>query len=938
MIKALFFSALFLSFSCGGPASKTKNLDLKTTGRTSVVLLGAQISPEFRKNIVSKGIDVEGNTIIRLSGDASDINELDIPFSESLDYTIDTPLHLEQSEGFSPDKEALYLAKKEFGIPEFWKKYPTADGRGVRVGVIDDGISPHQSGFKITTTGERKFLAKKTQSTLNTYVLTEEENYLIAEVIERVSFDGEVDLNLDGKSDSWKARVSKDGSEICLDLDLSGDFSSTECGGSFSQTNHAFFLPSNKALAIMAEVDIPHKKLKIFQAETGSDSHGEGVASVLAGYRIGNIPGFDGVAPGAKIVDYDLSEKTNNPLESEYTIGTFLLAIDWLASQGVEVANVSYSLFFTSVESQVFMSKALEEIVKKHNMVLSFSAGNNGPGLGSLNRRLIYPSSVLVAGAFVPKDLDERVHGVTGLPDEGRVVYYSSRGPGAGGPGPLLISPLSSLVHSSPDGGMRAFSGTSSAAPALAGAATVLISAIKEQGLKVDAATVVHALRLSGRRLKNEPFISQGYGLPRVEAALSIYKELVVGQKFLTVDIAVNRGSVDGVGAQGIFLRSSVHNETESFRLQLKGVVSPAAPGDATVNLVTPVRIEYGPGVSGAKEHWISSSANRLFVDVSISEVLQEKHEGFSEIRVISQLDNSLLKVIPVTVVRDLPISESPKQILQVASQEGARMHLYASPGTLGYRVRAKLLQGEKAILGLSTYDTHYIRTRQFAFLPEFFVPTPVSGHYQLALIMLGGTKRMAEVEFEVEEMSLKLLTTASSKVAGQALISNPSSFHLWGNLRLTKKQNPLRSFLFSSQETPEIEVTLPKKEYSVHLETTQEYELSYFYSQCHIQERQPDGSYLPIQGSLYSGSGEGDVTIKFRCVPFDRISGERQDHKWRMSIFEKTQTATVPINILFESRKGVNLPDLSEGIYEVSFVPGTNPAAIISLGQISLD
>ena len=50
-----------------------------------------------------------------------------------------------------------------------------------------------------------------------------------------------------------------------------------------------------------------------------------------------------------------------------------------------------------------------------------FSAGN-GPGLGSLNRSGIYPDVSMRVGAFVGKELDEYVHGVTGLPEDGRVI------------------------------------------------------------------------------------------------------------------------------------------------------------------------------------------------------------------------------------------------------------------------------------------------------------------------------------------------------------------------------------------------------------------------------------------------------------------------------------------------------------------------------------
>ena len=123
-----------------------------------------------------------------------------------------------------------------------------------------------------------------------------------------------------------------------------------------------------------------------------------------------------------------------------------------------------YLTAFTSVTKKLFMAKAIDALVSKYNFVISFSAGNNGAALGTMNRALIAPESTMAIGAFASKELSENVHGIPGLPDEGQVVRYSSRGPAIdGGSGPDLIAPLSSAVHQNKGIGVRAFSGTSSA-------------------------------------------------------------------------------------------------------------------------------------------------------------------------------------------------------------------------------------------------------------------------------------------------------------------------------------------------------------------------------------------------------------------------------------------------------------------------------------------
>ena len=937
MIKSLSLLSTLLLISCGGPQQvKTKKLSLPETvsGKTSVLVVGANLTDSFKKDLRDAGVDVSGETILRLTGEAHALNDLDIPADDQFDFTIDTAIDVQKSDFGAIDENALYLAKKDFGILDFWKKYPQADGRGVIVGVIDDGISPNQIGFSRTSTGERKFLAKSSQSTFSTYPLEESEEGFTALIKEGNGFSGKLDLNQDGVIGSFKSTISADGEKVCLDLDLNEAFSSDECKGTFKKTGEFFVLPKNKSLVIMAEVDLEKKEIKILQPELADDSHGEGVASVMASYRQGNLPGFDGVAPGAQIADYDLSENTNKPQENEYTLGTFLLALDWLAKEGAEVANVSYSLFYTNAKSQAFMAKALAAIVEKHNIVISFSAGNNGPGLGSLNRRMMYPSSVMVAGAYVSKELDERVWGTTGLPDEGRVVYYSSRGAGAGSVGPTMISPLSSLTHSSSSTGYRAFNGTSSASPALAGAAAVLISAIKQENLKVHADTVVQAMRLSSKRLENEPFISQGYGLPQIEKALNIYRELITGQKFSSVAHTVNRGGLDGTSGQGIVVKKSEASSVESYRVTLAGQVSSLAPADATTNLLVPVEIQYSKGISGARELWISVSASRVSVDVEIDELLGNKREAFGEIRIIAKDTKELLAIIPVTAINDMNAGSLLREQLTVSAQEGSRLHINVPEGVKALKVRARLMEGESRFLNAAAYSPDFIRTHNMAMFQETFIPTPKAGHYQLTLMMVQGTKRSATVEFEVEEVRMDLLTS-DAQSAGKLTVANSSSSPLQGDLKLTPKAKVLKTILFDNKSIPEATMTLPKGNYQVGMFATGQHDLSYLYGNCSIMEKKEE-TFEATTSTVFVNSKDEDVTLKFRCVPFDYAIEGNDDLLWKMVVTSPKAETKLRLDTTGGSRKTLRLPQLEAGIYEVGFTHGLS-GQNISLGSIEI-
>lgn len=931
----LSFLVLFFIVSCG-QNHQTRQIKLDREGEVVVIVMDAENSTEIKKASENLGIKAEGDYILTLKGSAAEIESLNFMAGENFDFLIDSPLRGESPEVFKVDGEGLFQAKKDFGLLEFWRSYPQADGRGVIVGVVDDGISPHQDGFKLTSTGERKFLRKYSQSSFSTFDLLDvEEGYEAVIDEKRPSYDGEIDLNEDGVKNTWKLFVQRDTEKACLDLNQNGSYEEGECKGSFSKTGD--YLPAfDQRFVLMFEIDIAQRKVQIFQAEKGADSHGEGVASVLAGHRIGNKAGFDGVAPGAQILDYDLSEFTDKPSEREYTLGTFLKAFDQLGSSGAEIVNVSYSLGFTSTKTQIFMSKAIDALVKKYNMVISFSAGNNGPGFGSLNRRSIYPSSVLVAGAFVSKELDERVHGVSGLPEEGRVVYYSSRGPGQG-VGPLMISPLSSLVNSSPDMGHRAFSGTSSASPALAGAATVLLSAIKQEKLKIDAPTIVHALKLSGRRLKAEPFIFQGFGLPQVDKALALYKELINGERVMDVKVAIDREFSDGVAPGGIVLKTSEGMETVSRKITLTASLSQAAPAEAKVNLVTPVRLEYSSGIRGSRELWVSQSAANLYVDINPQEVLGNEIEGFGEIKVFSTIDNSLLTIIPVTVIHDQSVISKPSVTLKVSPQEGLRFHLNVPESIKLLKIKAEVLKGDDKNVTISFFETNQIRVTQQRINSDLLVATPKAGYYQVGVARIGGTPADLIVKITAEPVLIDVRTEVTQAKAPVIQIRNLGSA-MSSILRLTRVSSVVESTLFSSKDLatlPEITRDLTEGNYAVELKPVETYDLSYFMSTCSIREKLASGQ-VKLNGTGMIKVDSRGVQVSVRCMPFDFGAEFAETQQWVMRILKTSEPMNERLDILSNQTRPVTYKEASPGTYKVELVDPFLGTAI-ELSQVEL-
>lgn len=938
-MRCLVVATLMVLASCA-PERSVKKLGLEGSGNKSVLLTDVSDAESLKKRAAELGLKVEGDVIMRLSGDVDQLNQIEL--NQEAKSLVDSEVLSLENESFSIEPGSQYLAKKDFGILEFWQQNPKADGRGVIVGVFDDGISPHQSGFRVTSTGERKLLKKGSHSTLSTFkLIPNDQGVFEGEVDEtRPSFGSTPDLNGDNKKSQFKAQFV--GNKICLDLNLNDSFEAeTECRGIFSETGEYFMLP-NTNLSIVAEFDRETGNLKLSQPERSGDSHGEGVASVMAAFNQAN-QNMNGVAPGAQIVDFDVSEVSAIEDERQYTMGNILLALEWLAKNGAEVANISYSLFFSSTEAQDFMSRAVDQLVKKYNIVLSFSAGNNGPGLGSLNRRVIYPDSVIVAGAFVSKELDERVWGVSGLPVEGRVVYYSSRGPGPlGDGGPNMIGPLSSLTHSNPDAGFRAFNGTSSAAPSLAGAAAVLISAIKLEGLKVDAPTVVEAMKMSGKRLKAEPYVFQGHGLPQVGEALEIYKRLISGREFMRLNIRASRGGADRVGGRGVFFLKSKSNNVESIRLDISGVLSALAPSDARVEALTPLSFEYSKGITGSKELWASVSLSRVHLDIDIDEALEgSEGESFGEIKIFDTRNRALLAIVPVTVIDDKSALNRTRQVFSIGPQGSARMHIHAPRGVSAIRVRARGLSGPVQNIAISSFDSHRARTQQVAFTDELWIPIERSGHHQVGLAMNGGAGKEAVVELEVEAMSFELLTQTVSQENPVISLSYEGASSLLSKVDLTPV--PLKVAQVVSARGGDIkalEKTLvieDNSSYTATIRPTRSADFRLLYSNCSIRAVDESGETRLIASSFYSKSKETPETVTFRCMPFDHGAASGHTESWVMEI-NKSQGSSETREFFngMSGQKNLTFSKKNPGLYEVIVKP-LQGSQRISLGVIEV-
>lgn len=795
------------------PVSIQTQFETQSQNQT-ILVTGLDDEARLRSQARAKGLKIEGEAVLQIEGPCAIMSQLKVASSESPQVILDGPIEIDRPDMFAtPEAELLYLAAEDFGIPNYRKRHPEVDGRGAIIGIVDDGISFFHSGLAKTSEGKRKILSFKSASPELNLILTDEDavtntpRFLQSNRLNRAQHtkvwfgelvepdlisDGSISDNAAATYADWNENGIKDryavavgslrngGFEICVDLNVNQEEDDGECVGDFAQTGEfSFWAPGSKR-NLAGIFDPETLRLSLSEGESPGDGHGEGVASVAAGHQIGGS--FDGVAPGSQILDYDLSARSGQTEAAVYSIGTFLRALEWLGQQGADVANISYSLFFQSVDGQLFMQKAISEIVAKHNMVIAMSAGNNGPGLASLNRRAIYPEDVLVAGAFVGPKLYESVHGVTGLPSQGRVVSYSSRGPGPfGGMGPTVISPLASLTHAPPGEGYRAFSGTSSASPALAGLAANLISAIHQAGLPVQADLVVQAIRLSGKPLRNVPFLEQGHGLPKIETAVKLYGELIRQTIPSRIEVRFPAGPVAESGfarpkepivdpskqAKGLFFRTSGIQKIEqySFEATLKGFYSnlPQGADHEIKEPLSPLKIvSTAEWVNAPANSFVSEGQSRITLTIDFAKAMAEmdsNSELFAEVHLLDTRSSIRLATIPVTFINDIPLSGEQHFKATLKTEQSKRIHIYVQPGTQALELTPKITRGTGDQLLISVFDNRGVQISSRFRRPQgtTIVPVNQSGWHQVVLTKYRGGEETLGASVAIQPLQLQL-------------------------------------------------------------------------------------------------------------------------------------------------------------------------------------
>lgn len=633
---------------------------------------------------------------------------------------LDLPL-VAHFEGGAVDEALLYSGKEEFGLDEWARLYPLADGRGVKIGVADDGVALARPGLTQTSTGDPKIIRSISPSSVWNVAIQKSRPDCVPESESARKIDqwnwqdsglapiGQAELvlpfditscgspqsgaPLSRRCADWSKLLSPElkttegrfvihavllefaatvgSKQLVIAADLNGDSQIThsevfEPLSTNPRSHHLF--ATGEALAFdvhefskagpmpksCAQPEVGGRYLNIITPELAGNSHGEGVASVAAGHRIAGR-NFDGVAPGATIVDVRFSD----PVGTEAYSISELARILRIAGLHSDLVNLSFSLFFSSPTAQVAMNRVLESALKDTAALYFFSAGNNGPGRGSMNRALIYPSMGIPVGAWLNGRMSQTVFGsTTPLPG---VVSYSSRGPGPDGfGGALLLSPLAAMAAGPAGDGVRSFSGTSSATPALTGLAARVLSQIRSEGLSWSRDRLKQSLVEGAVSVESTPFIDQGFGIPRLARVMEAYRRLSQEKSPLPSLKVTGENQFQGIPQRGIYARGE-RQRLSRYGFRIEAEFAPGTPEQQIADYAENLKFEASsPWIRIAPYRLLGRSSLRIEIAPDWNALEQAPGEHLGDVRIINSDTGTLRAIIPVTLL----VPEAPTQAL----------------------------------------------------------------------------------------------------------------------------------------------------------------------------------------------------------------------------------------------------------------------------------
>ncbi|KAJ3022226.1 tripeptidyl-peptidase II Tpp2 [Thoreauomyces humboldtii] len=389
---------------------------------------------------------------------------------------------------------------------------------------------------------------------------------------------------------------------------------------------------------------------EILSIVTTCGPHGNHVAGIAAA-NYPEEPALNGVAPGAQLISLRIGNGRLGGMETG--CGLVRAAID-LARLKPDLANISYGEASATPNHGRFVQLIRDEVVNAApGCIVIAAAGNAGAALSTNGTPGATCNSIIGVGAYATREMMRAQYALLDqVPDIPHT--WTSRGPASDGdigveifaPGSAITTvPQSNLARS------QLMNGTSMASPNFCGCASLLVSALKAEGVPYNPYRVKSAFRNSGKDVGDEanvPFVQ----VEKAWAHMTAFPDLQALN--VNYDVKVTSGGKLG---RGIYLRD-IDETTEPQTSQVD--VSPRfynqdAPETNDQRIALDVRLTLRPS-----ESWISSPEHVLFhnpgrgfaVRVDPTGLKPGAHHGRVDAFDTSNMDAGPIFSVPVTVCK----------------------------------------------------------------------------------------------------------------------------------------------------------------------------------------------------------------------------------------------------------------------------------------------